>query len=75
MEYLTQFVDLQSQPAAVVRGQVTHEGIAEFLGPVFGEVVRVLEDQGLHPAGAPFGAGLGEEERSFLEVESRQSGL
>lgn len=55
MEYQTQFVDLQAQPAAMVRGLVSYEAIADFLGPAFGEVINVLDTQGLHPTGAPFG--------------------
>lgn len=50
-----QFVDLQAQHTGVVRGHVTKEGIAEFLGPAFGEVISVLDEQGLHPTGGPFG--------------------
>jgi effector-binding domain-containing protein len=55
MRYETQFVDLQSQHTAVVCGHVTTEQIGEFLGPAFGEVINVLDKQGLHPTGAPFG--------------------
>lgn len=55
MRYETQFVDLQAQHVAVVRAHVSHDGIADFLGPAFGEVIRVLDEQGLHPTGAPFG--------------------
>ena len=55
MRYETQFVELQAQHTAVVKGHVTTEGIAEFLGPAFGEVITVLDKQELHPTGAPFG--------------------
>ena len=55
MRYETQFVDLQAQHTAVVRGHVVQEGIKDFLGSAFTEILRVLDDQGLHPAGAPFG--------------------
>ncbi|HSE72328.1 MAG TPA: GyrI-like domain-containing protein [Nocardioidaceae bacterium] len=55
MTYTVQLVDLQEQPAAVVRGHVTHEGIADFLGPAFGEVIGAVEREGGHPVGAPFG--------------------
>lgn len=55
MRYETQFVDLQAQHTAVVRAHVAHDGIADFLGPAFGEVIAVLDEQGLHPTGAPFG--------------------
>jgi effector-binding domain-containing protein len=54
MRYETQFVDLQAQQAAVVRGHVRTEEIADFLGGAFGEVINVLDKQGLHPTGAPF---------------------
>jgi effector-binding domain-containing protein len=55
MRYETQFVDLQAQHTAVVRAQVTVEDMAEFLGSAFGEVIRTLDKQQLHPTGAPFG--------------------
>jgi effector-binding domain-containing protein len=55
MRYETQFVDLQAQHTAVVRGRSTADGIKDFLGAAFGEVLHALEDQGLHASGAPFG--------------------
>ena len=55
MRYETQFVDLQAQHTAVVRGHVKTEELPDFLGPAFGEVINVLDKQGLHPTGAPFG--------------------
>jgi effector-binding domain-containing protein len=55
MRYETQFVDLQAQHTAVVRGHVATEQIPEFLGAAFAEVITVLDKQGLHPTGAPFG--------------------
>jgi effector-binding domain-containing protein len=55
MRYETQFVDLQAQHTAVVRAQVTVEEMPEFLGSAFGEIIRALDKQGLHPTGAPFG--------------------
>jgi effector-binding domain-containing protein len=55
MRYEMQFVDLQAQHTAVVRGHVKAEQLPEFLGPAFGEVINVLDKQGLHPTGAPFG--------------------
>ena len=55
MRYETQFVDLQAQHTAVVRGHVTVEELPQFLGGAFGEVIAVLDKQGLHPTGAPFG--------------------
>ena len=65
MRYETQFVDLQAQHTAVVREHVTAEEIAEFLGPAFGEVIHVLDKQGLHPTGAPFGRWSIAEEGGF----------
>lgn len=56
MRYETQFVDLQAQPSGVVRGHAAHEGISDFLGGAFGEVIAALDEQGLHPTGAPFGS-------------------
>ncbi len=55
MSYDIEVVNLPDQPAAVVRARVAHNGIAEFLGPAFGDVMTVLQRQGLQPAGPPFG--------------------
>jgi effector-binding domain-containing protein len=55
MRYETQFVDLEAQHTAVVRGHVRADEIPDFLGPAFGEVIVLLDKQGLHPTGAPFG--------------------
>ena len=55
MRYEMQFVDLQAQHTAVVRGHVAQVDIAEFLGSAFAEIINVLDDQELHPTGAPFG--------------------
>ena len=55
MRYETQFVDLQAQHTAVVCGHVTTAQLPEFLGSAFGEVITVLDKQGLIPTGAPFG--------------------
>ena len=65
MRYETQFVDLQAQPTAVVRGHVSKEGIPDFLGPAFGEVIVLLDKQGLHPTGAPFGRYLPTDDGGF----------
>ena len=54
MSYEVRLVDLQEQPAAAVHGHVAHDGIADFLGSVFGEVVGTAEQQGVGVAGAPF---------------------
>lgn len=50
-----QFVDLQAQHTAIVCGQIKPEELPEFLGGAFGEVIAALDEQGLHPTGAPFG--------------------
>ena len=42
------------QPAAVVRGHVPANGIAEFLGGAFGEVAGLLEREHGDVAGPPF---------------------
>ena len=55
MSYDIEVVHLPEQPAAAVRARVAHNGIAEFLGPAFGEVMAVMQGQGLQPAGPPFG--------------------
>jgi effector-binding domain-containing protein len=55
MRYEMQFVDLQAQHTAIVCGQIKAEELPEFLGGAFGEVIAALDEQGLHPTGAPFG--------------------
>jgi effector-binding domain-containing protein len=55
MSYDIELVNVLEQPAAVVRARVEHNGIAEFLGPAFGDVMTALQRQGLQPAGPPFG--------------------
>jgi effector-binding domain-containing protein len=54
MDYDVDVIELDSQPTAVVRDVIPEEGIAEFLGGVFGEVIQALGTQGLAPAGPPF---------------------
>lgn len=65
MRYETQFVDLQPQHVALVRGHVRVDEMKEFLGGAFGEVITVLDKQGLHPTGAPFGRYNVREDRTF----------
>jgi len=55
MDYHVERVELKEQPTAVVRGLVPKAAIAEFLGGVFGEVMRVIGSQGVHPDGMPSG--------------------
>lgn len=50
-----QIVMLEPQPAAVVRARVAVDELPAFLGSAFGEVIRTLTEQGLTPAGPPFG--------------------
>lgn len=54
MDYVVDVIELVEQPTAVVRGTVAEEGVGDFLGGVFGEVVQALGAQGLAPAGPPF---------------------
>ena len=54
MEYNVERMDLEPQPTAVIRAHVAHDGISDFLGGAFGEVMGVLATQGLAPAGPPF---------------------
>ncbi len=55
MSYQVERVEVQEQPTAVVRGVVSEEGIAEFLGGAFSEVMGVIGVQGLRVVGMPFG--------------------
>ena len=52
--YDVSFADLAERPTAVVRGHVPHDGIGPFLGSAFGEVMSVLAEAGVEPAGLPF---------------------
>ncbi len=49
-----ELVDLPPQSAAVVPGHVALDAIPDFLGAAFGEVMKVIAEQGLAPAGPPF---------------------
>lgn len=55
MGYEIEQVQVDEQPTAVVRGLVPMEGIAEFLGSAFGEVMSVVAAQGGSVVGPPFG--------------------
>ncbi len=55
MDHHVEHVELDEQPTAVVHALVPKEGIAEFLGGAFGEVMGVIGAQGLRPDGMPFG--------------------
>jgi effector-binding domain-containing protein len=54
MAYDVQRIEMEPQPTAVIRAEVGLEGIAEFLGGAFAEVVTTLAEQGLSPDGPPF---------------------
>lgn len=55
MSYEVDLVDVHQQPTAVVRAHVGHQGIGDFLGRAFGEVIGAVGHQGLQPTGPPFG--------------------
>ena len=50
-----ELVSLQPQPVAVVHAHVASSEIADFLGSAFAEILTVLDEQDLTPAGPPFG--------------------
>ena len=50
-----EIVDLVEQPALAVRGEVPVEGLGEFFGRAFGEVMAVVEAAGVEIVDAPFG--------------------
>lgn len=54
MTYEMEFVDRREQPTAVVRGRVSHQGIGDFLGSAFGEVMAALGEQAVAIVGPPF---------------------
>jgi hypothetical protein len=47
----------QPQSAAVVRAHVASDGIADFLGSAYSEIMIALDEQDLTPAGPPSGGG------------------
>lgn len=49
-----ELVELRPRPVAVVRDRVPVAGLPAFLGGAFGEVVALLDRQGLAAAGPPF---------------------
>ncbi|MEI6621540.1 MAG: GyrI-like domain-containing protein [Actinomycetes bacterium] len=55
MEYEIRIVDVEAQPAAVVRGEVGLAAIGQFVGDAFARVMQVAAAQGLAITGAPFG--------------------
>ena len=56
MSYEVTLADLPEQRTAVVCGHAdTSDGIADFLGGAYGEVMGLVERQHLQPAGMPFG--------------------
>lgn len=55
MSYDIDLQELPQQTAAVVRAHVDHQGIGDFLGQAFGEVMGAVGHQGLQFSGPPFG--------------------
>ena len=54
MTYEITLTRLIPQHAAVVSGEVAHEGIGQFLGQAFSQVMGTLSMEGLTPTGMPF---------------------
>lgn len=54
MAYEVVLRELVEQPTAIVCGRLTTSELPAFLGGAFGEVIGVLSQQGLAPAGMPF---------------------
>jgi effector-binding domain-containing protein len=50
-----ELIDLHPQAAAVVHAYVPLSGIEDFLGSAYAEIMTVLAEQDLTPAGPPFG--------------------
>jgi len=50
-----EILELEPQPTAVVRGDVPLAELSAFFGRAFASVFAVLGQQGVEPAGAPFG--------------------
>ena len=61
-------VELRPQAVAVVRDRVPVDRIAAFLGRAFGEVMALLDGQGLAPVGPPF-ARYGARDGGVFDVE------
>lgn len=55
MTYDVRLVDLAAQSTASVRGHVDVAGLPAFLGSAFEDVLRVVTEQHLSPAGPPYG--------------------
>jgi effector-binding domain-containing protein len=55
MDYEIELTDLAAQPAAVVHAYVEPPQLPGFFGPAFGDVLAAVAEQGLAPAGPPFG--------------------
>ena len=68
MGYEIHLTDLSPQPAAVIRAQVAPPDLPEFLGRAFEEVLAVVGQQGLAPAGPPFGRYVPSGERFEVTV-------
>ncbi len=55
LTYEVALVERAPQPTAVVRAHVVVADLPTFLGQAFGNVLQVLSEQKLAPAGPPFG--------------------
>lgn len=55
LTYDVEVVELQRQPAAVVRGHVAVTDLPAFLGGAFAEVMQAIGGQQISVAGPPFG--------------------
>lgn len=74
MTYEMETVELVARPTAVVRALVPAEGVAEFLGGAFAELMEVLAAQALAPVGMPFGCYLPTEDGLRVEAGFPASG-
>lgn len=65
MGYDVSVADLQRQDTAVVSGHASVDGISDFLGRAFGEVMTTAAEQGVDISGPPFGRYLPREDGGF----------
>jgi effector-binding domain-containing protein len=60
-----QVIEVPERLTAVVRGRVAPDGIPQFLGQAFGDVMRQVAEQGAHVYGSPFARYQPTEDESF----------
>ncbi len=53
LTYEVELIELEPQPAAIIRGYVTEAAIPQFMATAFADVQRALKEQGVKPAGRP----------------------